>query len=49
MTTTSQTTFRDECDRVDKDRHKREWVYEFSNGRKFDNTDNTDSGIYDGS
>ena len=23
-------------------------VYEFSNGRKFKNTDNTDSGVYDG-
>jgi hypothetical protein len=25
-----------------------EVVYEYSNGRKFKNTDNTDSGVYDG-
>lgn len=39
---------RTECDKVDKDRYKRDWVYEFSNGEKKEDTDHTDSGIYDG-
>ena len=30
-----------------KDWNKPEVVYEFSNGRKFESTDNTDSGIYE--
>lgn len=29
--------------------HKRETVYEFSNGRKFESTDQSTSGIYRGS
>jgi hypothetical protein len=48
MTTTSQTDMLSEVTKVDKDHYKRDIAYEFSNGRKFEDTDNTDSGIYDG-
>lgn len=33
--------------REGEDYNKKEVVYEFSNGRKFESTDSTDSGIYD--
>lgn len=33
---------------MDPDHYGREWCYEFSNGRRFLDTDDTDSGIYDG-
>ena len=34
--------------KADPDHYKRDVAYEFSNGRKFVDTDNTDSGVYDG-
>lgn len=46
--TTSETSILSEVTKVDKDHYKRDEAYEFSNGRKFEDTDNKDSGIYDG-
>lgn len=44
---TRQFTIKEMADRADgKDRNKPEVVYEFSNGRKFESTDATESGIY---
>jgi hypothetical protein len=34
---------------MDPDHYERDIAYEFSNSREFVDTDNTDSGIYDGS
>jgi len=31
---------------ADPDHHKKDIVYEFSNGRKFESTDGSDSGVY---
>jgi len=48
MTTTSEKSWLSEVLEVDKDKDKPEDVYEFSNGRKFESTDASDHGIYDG-
>lgn len=34
------------CNKVDKDMEKPEIVYEFSNGRRFESSDRSDSGVY---
>lgn len=46
--TTSQTTILSEVLKVDREHYEPDEVYEFSNGRKFESTDNKDSGVYDG-
>ena len=48
MTTSSDTTIKTEVDKIEKDRYKSQVVYEFSNGRKFEDSDKSDSGVYDG-
>lgn len=34
------------CNKVDKDMEKPEIVYEFSNGRKFESSDRSETGVY---
>lgn len=40
------TDWRAICNKIDKDMEKPEIVYEFSNGRKFESSDRSDSGVY---
>jgi hypothetical protein len=47
--TTSTFTWEDLVAYTDREYTKKDYyVYEFSDGRQFDSTDHTDSGIYDG-
>ena len=48
MTETSDTDMLSEVTKVDKDHYKRDKVYKFGNKREFEDTDNSDEGIYDG-
>lgn len=49
MTETSNTDALTEVLKTEKDeKYKRQTVYEFSNRREFKDTDDQDSGIYDG-
>jgi hypothetical protein len=43
----TETNILTEVLKADPDHYKPEDVYEFSNGRTFKSTDNTDSGIYE--
>jgi len=48
MTESSETSWLSEVLKADKDHYKKDESYKFSNGRKFESTDDTDSGCYDG-
>jgi len=44
----SERPWLEEVLRADKDHYKKDVVYEFTNDRKFESTDSTDEGVYDG-
>ena len=48
MAYSSETTIREEVDKVEPDRYKPAVVYRFNDGREFEDSDASDSGIYDG-
>lgn len=49
MTETSESDLLAEVTKIEKgDHYKKDTVYEFSNGRKFESTNDQDTGIYDG-
>jgi hypothetical protein len=47
--TTTEVPWLDIVLEADDEYYETEDVYEFSNGRTFESTDKTDSGVYDGS
>ena len=48
MSTETETTIKDEVDKIEKDRYKSAKAYKFSNDREFEDSDSSDSGVYDG-
>jgi len=49
MTTTRELSWLDLVTKHDDEHYDRDVAYEMNNGREFEDTDNTDNGIYDGS